>query len=362
MKTRAMQEFFWHNYMLGEMEGSHDSSQEQNAYQCLNLHSKPAVISKKSTRSTPFIVLTVLLCLIIILLLVVLGIDVHAGYMQDTSTSPAEAVRDLPALPTSCKEIKERVPSSPSGVYLLAKTSGVAMYTTYCNMDTLCGSGGGWTRLAYLDMSDAMEDCPPGFRMYQSGGVRACGRPPTNSGGCVSVLFPSNGISYSQVCGRVVGYQYHSHGAFDISIGSNHSNLNSYYVDGVSITRGSPRQHVWTLMAAYYYAHTINPFNCPCNTGSTVQVQSFIGEHYFCESGFPDQPHQASLYISGPLWDGQDCSSRETACCSVPGLPWFHRDYGSTTTTDYLELRVCADQGTIDGEDVPVSFYEIYVK
>ena len=63
MKTRAMQEFFWHNYMLGEMEGSHDSSQEQNAYQCLNLHSKPAVISKKSTRSTPFIVLTVLLCL-----------------------------------------------------------------------------------------------------------------------------------------------------------------------------------------------------------------------------------------------------------------------------------------------------------
>ena len=36
-----------------------------------------------------------------------------------------------------------------------------------------------------------------------------------------------------------------------------------------------------------------------------------------------------------------------------------HRDYGSTTTTDYLELRVCQDSDTT--EDSPVSYYEIYV-
>ena len=73
-------------------------------------------------------------------------------------------------------------------------------------MDNLCGSGGGWTRLAYLDMSDSTQSYPSGFRLYQSG-VRACGRP-GSSGSCVSVQFPSNGISYSQVCGRVTGYQY----------------------------------------------------------------------------------------------------------------------------------------------------------
>ena len=28
-----------------------------------------------------------------------------------------------------------------------------------------------------------------------------------------------------------------------------HNDINSYYVDGVSITRGSPCQRVWTLMA-----------------------------------------------------------------------------------------------------------------
>ena len=64
----------------------------------------------------------------------------------------------------------------------------------------LCGTEGGWTRLAYLDMSDSTVNCPTGFRLYQSEGVRACGRPISNGGSCSSVQYPSNnGISYSQV-------------------------------------------------------------------------------------------------------------------------------------------------------------------
>ena len=69
----------------------------------------------------------------------------------------------------------------------------------------------------------------------------------------------------------------------------------------------------------------------------------------------------ATLYTSDPLWDGQGCDGSESPCCNVPGIPWFHRDYGSTTTTDYIELRVCGSEETND-EDVPVSYYEIYVK
>ena len=83
----------------------------------------------------------------------------------------------------------------------------------------------------YLDMSDSTQSCPSGFRLYQSGGVRACGRP-GSSASCVSVQFPSNGISYSQVCGRVVGYQY---GHTDAVTGY-HNDINSYYVEGVSIS------------------------------------------------------------------------------------------------------------------------------
>ena len=253
--------------------------------------------------------------------------------------------------PVSCKKIKTIQPSSPSGYYHVNSRN------IYCNMDTLCGSGGGWTRLAYLDMSDATQSCPSGFKQHQSGGVRACGRPVTKSGGCQSVTFPSNGISYSQVCGRVVGYQYGSTGAVTGSSHASHYNINSYYVDGVSITRGSPRKHVWTLMAGY--SDTISTdSNCPCSQHQLIQ--SFIGNNYYCESGYHGDT-QWRLLTADPLWDGKGCGSQEIDCCTAPGLPWFHRNYGSNTTTDNLELRVCGDNGAYY-EDSPVLLYEIFVK
>ena len=277
------------------------------------------------------------------------------------------------SLPTSCQEIKNKEPTSPSGVYALAD-KGSNIKHVYCHMGELCGSGGGWTRLAYLDMTDSKEICPSGFRLYQSGGVRACGRAYNADASCQSVQFPSNGISYSQVCGRVTGYQYATPDAVQHGLWQNpqryvggtdpkHNNINKAYVDGVSITRGSPRKHVWTLMAGLVGSriHHDGRYNCPCSPGSTQSsfVQNFVKNNYFCESG-AGTSYTRTLLTADPLWDGQGCGSLETACCSAPGLPWFHRNY-TTTTTDYIELRVCGDQET-DDEDTPVSFYEIYVK
>ena len=235
--------------------------------------------------------------------------------------------------------------------------NGGTRQSIYCDMEgqELCGSRGGWTRLAYLDMSDDTQNCPSGFHLYnETNEVRACGRNGTIAN-CVSVQFPSNGISYSQICGRVVGYQYSHTDA--VGTGDNH-NINSYYVEGVSITRGSPRQHVWTLMAGHSEANA-GSGSCPCNNSSTVRVEPFIGDNYFCESGNNISSWSPVLYTSDPLWDGKSCGSLEVPCCTAHGLPWFHRDYGTNTTTDYIELRVCGDSG---GEDSPVSFYEIYVK
>uniref|UniRef100_A0A1X7TPV6 Uncharacterized protein n=1 Tax=Amphimedon queenslandica TaxID=400682 RepID=A0A1X7TPV6_AMPQE len=285
--------------------------------------------------------------------------------IQDTSTSTAGVADDIlliaqellvlhnesTTFPTSCKEIMERKPLSPSGLYLLAPTTiGGSVYTAYCNMGTLCGSVG-WTRLAYLDMSDATQNCPSGFKLYQSGGVRAYGKP---SSGCASVQFPSNGISYSQICGRVTGYQYgHTDGLHSSS------GIDSTYLEGVSITHGSPRQHVWTLIAGISELSSASN-SCPCNNGSSVLVQSFIGNNYFCESGNPNSGISYTLHTSDPLWDGQGCGRAESACCNVPGIPWFHRDYGSTTTTDYIELRICATLSS-SSEDIPLySGYVIY--
>ena len=112
-------------------------------------------------------------------------------------------------------------------------------------------------------------------------------------------------------------------------------------------------------MSGYAQDSTANSA-CPCNTGSSVSVQSFIGNNYFCESGNYGSA-STTLHTNDPLWDGQGCASNEAPCCNVPGIPWFHRNYGSTTTTDYIELRVCGDE-SVSNEDAPVSYYEIYVK
>ena len=126
----------------------------------------------------------------------------------------------------SCEDIKTMSPSAPSGYYNITKYDGTTQ-RVYCDMEhshlscngtehshqcgtasiEYCGSTG-WTRVAYLDMSDPSQQCPTELRLYNESGVRACGRRTSSSGSCDSVTFSTNGTSYSQVCGRVIGYQY----------------------------------------------------------------------------------------------------------------------------------------------------------
>ena len=278
---------------------------------------------------------------------------------------------DISPLPTSCHQIKQRMPNSPSGIYQIEVQNSNNTNTTryvYCHMEELCGSNEGWTRLAYLNMSDPSAECPSGFRLYESGGVRACGRPVSSGGSCVSVMFPSNGISYSEVCGRVVGYAYTSPDAVDRLNGpTQHNDINSFYVDGVSITYGTPRKHIWTLMGGLSENNNFDNgrYTCPCQQGSqqSAYLQSFIGNDYFCEAGLSTDYTGANniLYTSDPLWDGKQCGSLEQNCCNVPGLPWFQKVLSSNSTTDDIELRVCCDEGT-GNEDVPLNLYEILTK
>uniref|UniRef100_A0A1X7USA8 Fibrinogen C-terminal domain-containing protein n=1 Tax=Amphimedon queenslandica TaxID=400682 RepID=A0A1X7USA8_AMPQE len=176
----------------------------------------------------------------------------------------------------SCKDIKTAHPNSPSGYYYVNSRN------IYCNMGELCGQDGGWTRIAYLDMTDITQNCPSGLEELIDGGIRVCRRE-GNSAGCRSNIFETNGISYSQICGKVVGYQK---GTTD---GVESNNINSAYIDGVSIIRGSARQHVWSYIAGHQ--SNINSVRtCPCNTGATSTVPSFVGEHYYCESGTNSTP------------------------------------------------------------------------
>ena len=259
----------------------------------------------------------------------------------------------------SCKDIKAALPNSTTGYYRVNNRN------IYCNMDTPCNVKGGWTRIGYLDMTQPTHSCPSSLTLYEEDGHRVCRRP-SNTPSCNSIILQSNGISYSQICGKVTAYQYRAPDAVS-NVGNRINDLNSYYLDGISITRGSPRQHVWSLIVGLF-ENAADRFNwaidwaiCPCATGSTQSVQSFIGNNYFCESGNPTTTFENKIYSNDVLWDGENCGPNEGSCCSAPGLPWFHRDYGTNTITDYIELRLCGDDGWED-EDAMLSKYEIYIK
>ena len=220
-----------------------------------------------------------------------------------------------------------------------------------------CGCGrSSWTKLVDLNMTDTTQTCPTSsWRLVNTSSVRACGR---TAAGCQSAIFPARGKSYTRVCGQVNGIQFGNPDGFGLNIGG----IEGVYVDGVSITRGSPRQHIWTFVgyvgAHYPWTHSW----CPCsniNGQGTTPIPAFVGNNYFCDTGnfATDQKH---IYYSGnPLWDGEGCSSIST-CCQFNNPPWFCVSLPDSTTDD-LEVRICGDEPTTS-EDTVITRLEIYVK
>ena len=211
-------------------------------------------------------------------------------------------------------------------------------------------------------MTDPRQQCPYGFRLVtrNTAPLRTCGRP-DNTIGCVSTIFPVYGIEYSQVCGRVIGYQDETPDAFANYFDNRSIAIDDNYVDGVSLTYGqSPRQHIWTFAAAGGETYT-NSISCPCIQlviGFSGKVPPYIDQDYFCDTGSRNQSEHL-FYTEDPLWDGQGCGDT-SACCSFNNPPWFCKQLPQSTQDD-IELRLCADQGTFD-EDTPLEFVEIYIK
>ena len=58
------------------------------------------------------------------------------------------------------------------------------------------------------------------------------------------------------------------------------------YVDGVSITHGmNPHRHIWTFIADQ--DENQNAWeDCPCNNDSLQTTPQYVGNDYYCESGF----------------------------------------------------------------------------
>lgn len=266
-----------------------------------------------------------------------------------------------PQTETSCQQIKARLPQSASGLYTISDANGNNKRQVFCNFDTLCGDSGGWTRVALLDMQNSNEKCPTGYKVFTTGSTRACGPNQGNAfRGCItpSVKFSSNGLKYAKVCGRVTGYQIGTMwGVWPR--GAVLNNINDAYIDGISLTYGTPRKHLWSFINSDY-DHTTDPGACPCATGFNQKVQSFVGDNFFCETARSSGGSSSYVFFHPePLWDGKDCLLKEASCCKVAGIPWFSRVL-STATSEDIELRICKHWNSY-GHPMFGS-YEIYVK
>ena len=116
-----------------------------------------------------------------------------------------------------------------------------------------------------------------------------------------SAHFDVKGVSYEHICGEAKGYQK---GNMKVFWNDNGLSVKGAYVDGISITIGSPRKHVWTYAVGRSddYLYTSDPPTRLCATHPGNSTPAFVRNDYYCESGVAGDSDESSYYLSNPLW------------------------------------------------------------
>ena len=202
-----------------------------------------------------------------------------------------------------------------------------------------CGYGN-WRRIADIDMQNSSQQCPAPW-IERANPQRSCSSS-IDEFGCQGITLPVSGKPYTQVCGRATGYALSSPDGFAaIAVSSN--GIDDPYLDGLSVTYGSPRQHIWSLAAGH-------AGRCPCDNSDTNFAPlppSFVGDNYFCDGDY-----------NGALWDAEDCTNQ--ACCTLNSPPMFNVTL-SAPSSDAIEVRICVDQHRND-EAVHVRLLQLFVQ
>ena len=246
---------------------------------------------------------------------------------------------------SSCNEIYQHNIASRqnTGHYWINTTQG--LYEVKCKMGLQCGGvEGGWMQVVDVNMAQD-NSCPGTWRMISSprklcvGGVNA---------GCDSAHFNTRGVSFQHICGQTKSYQKGTPDGFRRNKG-----INEIYADGISVTLGSPRQHIWTYCSARK-----DDTPCPCAPSPGNKPPTFVKSNYYCEGGTNVSSAGSSFYLSDPLWDGHDCPSN-SGCCAELGMPWFYRRTPVPLRED-IEVRICKDEVYIN-EDTAIEEMDIFV-
>ena len=65
---------------------------------------------------------------------------------------------------------------------------------------------------------------------------------------------------------------------------------------------------MWTYAVGLSDDYNYPQFNCPCAKHPGPDPPTYVGSHYYCESG-KNGAQGYALYTNDPLWDGLGCPS-----------------------------------------------------
>ena len=220
----------------------------------------------------------------------------------------------------------------------------------------LCKGG---KRIAYIN-TNLTDECPPKMRLEKNTttGQKACGVN-ESAHGCPVVLRFTVNQNYSNICGRIRGYQFGAVEAFKYSKGK--TSPRQSYADGFQILQGNSFNHIWTYTIgisekASYGQSQICPRDRSDPTDRSF-VPTFVGEHFYCETGNINSWVSSKVYWGDPLWDGAGCVSDTSHSCEAYG--WFYREI--YPSKDNIHIKICPNGFNRNEQNVFFDLLELWV-
>ena len=276
--------------------------------------------------------------------------DCTTSFSTATDTIEGNTTSVVPTLyANSCSDLPN---SSPSGYYRVL-ASNDSRIRVFCDMNMTCGNiTGGWLRVTSLDMTQLSSECPSNLCLNTTA-PRTCRR----CYGPGKKTYPEVkyhvGVSYSNVCGRVIAYQVGKTKAY--------SSRRNNRIDGITLTYGVPKSYIWTFVAASQGNYRNVHHACPCLNLSDHNIPEppkFISNHYFCDAA-ASTTKQGVFYEKNPLWDGMGCKNNNQ-CCSFNHPPWFYRRLPESTSKS-IKMKIDLN-GEPANEDLAIVAVDIYVQ
>lgn len=140
-------------------------------------------------------------------------------------------------------------------------------------------------------------------------------------------------LPFTRIAGRIEALARGDLEAFSVGVAAS---LDNTYVDGISITVGEPRTHVFTLGVG-----TANSAGaCPCNNG--VAPPAYVGAAMLCEDRPPSAEAEGEFDIENALFD----DDARNAACNMSFAPNEFDITLPAPSTGPIEIRVM-----VDGDD-----------